>query len=107
MRKVVRRSPSAATDLSTRRAAAPRAIRCHRQGGFTYALLQVARWRMNLFRRRFGRDPDPSEPLFFDPSHDLPTPAADAEMCRQVIAAAQSTQVNVRLLLKHLGITEV
>jgi hypothetical protein len=100
------RSASFANARAARGATIPRPIRCQRSGGVTFALLQVAQWRMDLFRRRFGRDPDPNEPLFFDPGNDNPMPVADAEMCRQVIAAARAAQVNVRLLLKHLGITE-
>lgn len=100
------RSASFTHAVAVRGAAIPYPIRCQRFGGVTFALLQVAQWRMDLFRRRFGRDPDPNEPLFFDPANDNPIPVPDAEMCRQVIAAARAAQVNVRLLLKHLGITE-
>src|SRR5260370_171985 len=41
--------------------------------GIAAALIAVAQVRYEAFRERFGRDPEPEEPLLFDPAKDKPT----------------------------------
>src|SRR5262249_37253923 len=63
----------------------------HRQSGLQAALIKIASIRYQAFRERFGRDPLPDEPLFFDPISDEPTASATAEMHGQLLAAASAT----------------
>ena len=44
--------------------------------------LQVA-----AFRKKFGRDPLPNEPVFFDPDADVPTPMNEEKMMKDVLGA--------------------
>ena len=67
------------------------------------ALLEVARVRFALFRERFGRDPDPDEPLLFDPEKGEPT-ASNMAMSRvQVLSAALASDVDAGAVLGLLG----
>ena len=36
---------------------------------------------LDAFRKKFGRDPAPGDPLFFDPEKDEPTPMSHDEHC--------------------------
>lgn len=36
---------------------------------------------LDAFRKKFGRDPEPGDPLFFDPEKDEPTPMSDNDQC--------------------------
>jgi integrase len=39
------------------------------------------------FKRKFGRDPGPDDPLFFDPDSDEPKPISADVMTREIAAA--------------------
>ncbi|HJU29305.1 MAG TPA: hypothetical protein VJ718_09045 [Candidatus Binataceae bacterium] len=67
------------------------------------ALLQVAQVRYEAFRERFGRDPEPNEPLLFDPTKDEPTAANWADRQMQVLTAAVASNVDAILVLQYLG----
>ena len=49
------------------------------------ALLQ----QREAFRAKFGRDPGPSDPLFFDPDADTPVPMSPDRMERDLADAAK------------------
>ena len=40
------------------------------------------------FVAKFGREPDPGEPVFFDPDKDVPTPMALGKIIRTDVAEA-------------------
>ena len=40
---------------------------------------------LRRFREKFGRDPAPGEPVFFDPDFDVPTPYDQAKFNRQLL----------------------
>jgi hypothetical protein len=67
------------------------------------ALLEVAKVRFALFREQFGRDPDPDEPLLFDPDQKEPTVATHADGRVQVISAAMASDVDAAAVLTLLG----
>ncbi len=67
-------------------------------------LLKIASVRFEAFRDRFGRDPFPDEPLFFDPSRDQPVAPASAEMRTQLLAAASATRSDRVSLLRYFGL---
>jgi len=68
------------------------------------ALLKIVSVRFETFRDRFGRDPFPDEPLFFDPGQDQPVASASAEMRNQVLAAASVTRSDRASLLRYFGL---
>jgi hypothetical protein len=66
------------------------------------ATLQVFRMRYRAFFERFGRDPEPDEPLFFDPAQDEPVPPEPAVIRAQVLAAASAAGVDGRMVLSFM-----
>lgn len=75
--------------------------------GIASALLEIARIRYEAFRERFGRDPEPDEPLLFDPSEDAPTAASAADRTLQVVSAAMLCKVDASVVLHYLGLSQV
>jgi hypothetical protein len=71
------------------------------------SIMKVVQFRFKVFREIFGRNPNPDEPIFF--ADNLSSPVlADRELTvAQVKQAAIATGVNVRLLLKALGLQAV
>ena len=67
------------------------------------ALLEIAKVRFALFRERFGRDPEPDEPLLFDPDQEMPTAATRADSMVQVVSAAIASEVDANAVLGLLG----
>lgn len=63
------------------------------------ATLEVFRMRYRAFCERFGRDPEPDEPLFFDPAQDLPVAPEPAVIRAQVLAAASAAGVDGHIVL--------
>lgn len=68
------------------------------------AMLKIARVRYQIFRTRFGRDPGPDDPLFFDSMRDQPVVANEAEMFAQVMDAAVATRSDYLSVMKFLGL---
>ena len=66
------------------------------------ATLQVFRMRYRAFFERFGRDPEPDEPLFFDPTQDRPVPPEPGVIRAQVLAAAAAAGVDGRMVLSFM-----
>ena len=67
------------------------------------ALLEIARVRFQLFREHFGRDPEPDEPLLFDPDKGEPTAATQADCRVQLLSAALASEVDGSAVLGLLG----
>lgn len=97
---------------SPRREARRNRVRCWRERadggdlGIEHALIKVAIYRFGMFREKFGRDPGPNEPLFFDPSSDHPVEAADVELRCQVVETARSAGVDPDMVLRFLKLKE-
>jgi hypothetical protein len=95
---------------SPRREAKRHRVRCWRErvdradAGVAQALLKVAICRYGMFVKKFGRDPKPNEPLFFDPHCDQPTEADAVELRRQVLETAGAAGVNADMVLKFLSL---
>ena len=66
------------------------------------ATLQLFRMRYRAFFERFGRDPEPDEPLFFDPAQDEPVAPEPAVIRAQVLAAASAAGVDGRMVLSFM-----
>jgi hypothetical protein len=75
-----------------------------RSSNVNAAVMRIARLRYEMFRARFGRDPYPDEPLFFDPSRDTPVVAEVSEMWTQVLDAASATRTDALSVMKFLGL---
>jgi hypothetical protein len=75
-----------------------------RSSNLSAAMMRIARLRYQMFRERFGRDPYPDEPLFFDPSRDTPVVAEVSEMWDQVLDAAVATRTDALSVMKFLGL---
>ena len=61
-------------------------------------LLSVASIRFEAFRDRFGREPLPDEPLFFDPDADSPVQASPVQVRAQIADACRETGVAPSML---------
>jgi hypothetical protein len=70
----------------------------------TAAVMRISKLRYQIFRTRFGRDPYPDEPLFFDPSNDVPVVAELSQMWTQVMDAAVATRTDALSVMKFLGL---
>jgi hypothetical protein len=71
--------------------------------GIASALIAIAQIRYEAFRDRFGRDPEPDEPLLFDPMEDEPTAANSSDRVLQVMSAALLCNIDAHLVLDYLG----
>jgi hypothetical protein len=98
---------------SPRREARRHRVRCWRRErtagagqGIEHALLKVAICRFGMFVKKFGRDPEPNEPLFFDPHSDQPVEADAVELRRQVMETARSAGVNADMVIRFLKLEE-
>jgi hypothetical protein len=83
--------------------------KCSRRGArrssdIEWAVLKIARLRYRVFRERFGRDPGPDDPLFFDPAQREPIVAGAADMWKQVFDAASTTRTDFLSVMKFLGL---
>jgi hypothetical protein len=58
--------------------------------------------RYRAFLEQFGRDPEPDEPLFFDPALEEPMAPEPAVIRAQVLAAAAAAGVDGRVVLRFM-----
>ena len=98
---------------SPRREARRHRVRCWRREradsadrGVEHALLKVAICRFGMFVKKFGRDPEPNEPLFFDPHSDQPVEADTVELRRQVMETARYAGINADVVIRFLQLEE-
>jgi hypothetical protein len=75
-----------------------------RQAEVQEALLRIASLRYQEFFERFGREPEPDEPLFFDPKHNEPKLADHRQTRIQVLTAASIANVDAKPVLELLGL---
>lgn len=45
------------------------------------------------FKTKFGREPGPNDPVFFDPDCDTPTPITKEQLLNKVLGAAKSAGI--------------
>ena len=55
---------------------------------------------LDAFRKKFGRDPAPGDPIFFDPEKDEPTPMSEDDHCAM---AAELIEGMVRIGRPEFG----
>ncbi len=51
-----------------------------------------------LFKKTFGREPRPNEPLFFDPDADVPRPLQLEPMEADIVRAMKEANIHPRLI---------
>jgi len=68
------------------------------------ALFHITKIRYSAFCERFGRSPEPDEPLLFDPVKKEPTLADVDDQILQIMSAALVSEVEPRLVLDYLGL---
>ena len=66
------------------------------------ALILVIRYRFKVFRERFGREPRPTEPLFFDASKKPPVKASLSDAREQIESGAIAVGVDPAPVLQFL-----
>jgi hypothetical protein len=66
------------------------------------SVFMVVRHRFDAFRAKFGREPKPVEPLFFDPSKSQPVRAGLSEARAQIEAAAVAVGVKPETVFRFL-----
>lgn len=66
------------------------------------AMMMIVGYRFGAFRRAFGRDPRPDEPLFFVEGLSQPVLAERAQLRVQLSEAASATGVELQKLLEFL-----
>lgn len=85
----------------------PAGFELHDLGSFNeieIMLLKLTKQRLDAFRARFGRNPVPGEPPFFDPESDEPVWARPSEIRRQITEAAGAIAPDRRPLLRCFGL---
>ncbi len=66
----------------------------------TIAIFQV---QLELFRKKFSRDPGPEDPVFFDPACDVPTPILKAELKESLRRACEKSGVDYSKAIVAFG----
>ncbi len=70
------------------------------------SLMEVVQHRFGIFRKKFGRDPLPDEPLFFDPEAELPVQASPIQVHAQLADACRKTGVGLSELTSFWNLAE-
>jgi hypothetical protein len=68
------------------------------------SMMKIVQFRFEEFRRTFGRDPLPHEPLFFPANARYPRVAARKQVIRQLEQAARASMVRLPPVLELLGL---
>ena len=68
------------------------------------SMMKIVQYRFKEFRRTFGRDPLPHEPLFFPANARYPRVAARKQVIKQLEQAAHATMVKLPPVLEFLGL---
>ena len=58
------------------------------------------------FIEKFGREPGPGDPLFFDPDYDVPTPLNSSKLRSELTKAARKAGLDVERVLSAFGFEE-
>ena len=55
--------------------------------------MQLLEQQRQAFREKFGCDPGPDDPVFFDPDCDTPQPMSEVKYCSSVVGAMQKAGI--------------
>jgi len=62
---------------------------------------RAMRKQLKAFRKKFGRDPVPGDPIFFDPKKDVPTPMDEEEMGKMLLDALLKSGAPPQVIYAH------
>ena len=58
---------------------------------------------LKSFKEKFGREPGPDDPLFFDPDSDVPIPLSELKLRKELSEAARKAGLDVNRVLSAFG----
>ncbi len=64
--------------------------------------MQVLEEQRQAFREKFGCEPGPDDPIFFDPDCDTPQPMSQEKLSRDVVTAMQKAGVSPAHIYAYL-----
>ena len=67
----------------------------------TPAAAEIVKQQLAGFREKFGRDPGPGDPVFFDPDQDVPTPMDLPTFTTDTLAALEAANVPPELIYAY------
>ncbi len=68
----------------------------------TPKLKRIFKDQHKLFKEKFGRDPGPNDPVFFDPDCDTPRPMPVARLTDGIIKAARAAGISPERAMRHI-----
>ena len=71
------------------------------------SLIVIVRYRFSAFRAKFGREPKPVEPLFFEPSKSVPVKASLLKARAQIEEAATAAGIDAEPVIRFLNLDSV
>jgi len=69
-------------------------------------MMRVVQFRFAVFRRTFGREPLPSEPLFFDANSSDPVAVGNDGAVVQLVEAANALELSFSKLREFLNLAK-
>jgi len=69
-------------------------------------LQRIMQDQLKAFKKKFGRDPSPNDPVFFDPDAKTPQPISEAKLRRMLTEAAEEAGLNPDHVLAAFGFEE-
>ena len=66
-------------------------------------LNEAIRQQLESFKEKFGREPGPDDPLFFDPDSDVPIPLTEPKLRKELLEAACKAGLDVNRVLSAFG----
>jgi len=66
-------------------------------------LHEAIKQQLQSFKEKFGREPGPDDPLFFDPDCDVPIPLTQSKLRNELSEAARLAGLDVNKVLSAFG----
>ncbi len=64
---------------------------------------EIIESQLAMFKEKFGREPEPNDPIFFDPDSDTPQPYSEEELKQGLIEDALEAGIDPVKALLHFG----
>ena len=68
--------------------------------------IEILEKQKQAFIEKFGREPSPNDPVFFDPDYDYPTPITPEKMMDAIVEASTKAGIDSYKALRHFQYTE-
>ena len=69
----------------------------------TPKLRKILKAQHKQFKEKFGRDPGPNDPIFFDPDSDTPRPMPVERLTDGIIKAARAAGISPERAMRHFS----